>query len=185
MTIVPRLAASRKSVLRPSSGRCLKTMMPKKGAAENETELAQKQKCVIEDRLRTPKRDRNEEHATPKCDLHQAENADRHEIRETIARQLVAWIDRELPELGKYLPSKRDCAQYLDSKQQQIRTRFRLFVGCFHLLIRQPAPCQAITAGGALYERMMKTTACWSSPTESGTPPNKSEKSARVIDRSE
>jgi hypothetical protein len=39
-----------------------------KGAAENETELAQKQKCVIEDRLRTPKRDRNEEHATPKCE---------------------------------------------------------------------------------------------------------------------
>ena len=82
--------------------------------------------------MQTPKRDRNEEHAAPKRDLHHAENPDRDNIREGVARKLVSRIDRELPELGKYLPSKRDCAQYLDSKQEQIRARFLLFVVCFH-----------------------------------------------------
>jgi hypothetical protein len=103
-----------------------------KRAAEDKTQLTQKQKYVTEDRTRTLKRDWNKEHAAPKRDLHDAENIDRDNIREAVAGKLVARIDRELPELRKYLASKRDRAQYLDSKQEQIRARFPLFVACFH-----------------------------------------------------
>jgi hypothetical protein len=90
---------------------------PEKRAAEDKTELAQKKKYVIEDRVRMPKWDRNKKHATPKRDLHHAENGDRDKIGKAVARKLVARIDRELPELWKHLPGKRDCAQYLGGKQ--------------------------------------------------------------------
>ena len=43
-----------------------------KRAAEDETKLTQKQKHVIENQVRTPKRDWNAKHTAPKRDLHHA-----------------------------------------------------------------------------------------------------------------
>ena len=54
-------------------------------AAENVTEADEKQKHMMEENLRMPKRDRNTEQAIPERDLHCAENAERDEIRETVA----------------------------------------------------------------------------------------------------
>ena len=60
-----------------------------------------------------PKRDRNTEHAVPECDLHHAENGDRDKIRKTVARQLLARIFRDQPELRQGLPDKGDRSRYL------------------------------------------------------------------------
>lgn len=69
-----------------------------KRAAEYETELAQKQKYVIEDRVLTPKRNWNEEYPAPKRNLHYAEDAERDEIRIAVTQKLPARIECDFAE---------------------------------------------------------------------------------------
>ena len=99
---------------------------------KNEAEAAQKQKHVIEDHVRTPKRNWDVEQTAPKRDLHDEQDADRHNIREGVIRKLLAWIDRYLPELGQLLPDKADRTQYLDREHEQIGNGFRAFVVRLH-----------------------------------------------------
>jgi hypothetical protein len=93
-------------------------------AAKYETEATQKQKHVIKDEVRLPKRNRDEEHTAPKRNLHHAENSDRDEIRNAIARKLLAGIGGDVPELGQRLPDKGDRPQNLERKQDQIEAAF-------------------------------------------------------------
>ena len=56
----------------------------------------------------------------PERELHQAENTDRHEVGEGVARQLLIWIDHHPFDLRQLLPDKSDRSGDLDRDQQQI-----------------------------------------------------------------
>ena len=95
-----------------------------KSAAKDETELAQKQKHMFEDHVRTPKKDWDKQDPAPKRNLHHAENAERDEVGPAVTRKLVARIDCDLPELGECLPNEDERSQQLERKQKQIEAGF-------------------------------------------------------------
>jgi len=56
----------------------------------------------------------------PERELHQQENTGRHEVGESIMRQLPAWIDHHLFEFRQSLPDKSHRSGDLGREQQQI-----------------------------------------------------------------